>query len=234
MRARRIYRRPGFTLLELTLVLALLVMLSTIIVPRLTGSAASRRLGIAADQVRATWTKARNRAMLTGDTQQFLYRPGTRSFVVVVEPISQDTEMAYQQAVSLLASAATLEEETPFAANTTTEGFQVERLPFDVTFIDAASFGDSESLGANASLTGNTRAASTTYINAQANSASGQSAGIAMLNFYPDGTTSTSTVWLANEDEEVIPIWLRGLTGIANVGEIVVNTTRGGRRGESR
>ena len=55
-----------------------------------------------------------------------------------------------------------------------------------------------------------------------------------MLSFYPDGTTSTSTVWLANEDEEVIPVWLRGLTGIATVGEIVVNTTSGGRQQDSR
>ena len=228
MHARRIYRRPGFTLLELTLVLALVVVLSAIIVPRLTGSAASRRLGSAADQLRATWTKAHNRAMLTGDTQQFLYRPGTRSFVVVAEPISQDTEMRYQQAVSLLASSTTLKGEDQFVVNATTEGFRVERLPFDVTFIDAAS------LGANTSLSGNAAAASTAYINAQANSTPGQSSGIAMLRFHPDGTTSTSTVWLANEDEKVIPVWLRGLTGIATVGEIVVSTTSGGRRKESR
>ena len=228
MHARRIYRRPGFTLLELTLVLALVVVLSAIIMPRLTGSAASHRLGLAAGQVRAIWTKARNRAMLTGDTQQFLYRPGTRSFVVVAEPISQDTEMTYQQAVSLLASSTTLKDEDQFVVNATTEGFRVERLPFDVTFIDAAS------LGNNTSLSGNATAGSTAYINAQANSTPGQSSGNAMLSFQPDGTTSTSTVWLANEDEEVIPVWLRGLTGIATVGEIVVSTTPGGRREESR
>ena len=228
MHALRINRRSGFTLLELTLVLALMVVLSAMIVPRLTSSAGSRRLGFAADQVRATWTKARNRAMLTGDTQQFLYRPGTRSFAVVAEPISQDTEMAYQQAVSALASATTREDEDQFLAGATTDGFRVERLPFDVTFIDAAS------LGANTSLSGNAAAASTAYISAQANSTPGQSFGIAMLSFHPDGTTSTSTVWLANEDDEVIPVWLRGLTGIATVGEIVVSTTPGGRRGESR
>ncbi len=226
MHVRDINRRPGFTLLELTLVLALVVILSAIIMPRMTGSAASRRLGLAADQVRATWTKARNRAMLNGDTQQFLYRPGSRSFVVVAEPTNQVTDMVYQQATSLLASSTTLENENQSTANATTEGFRVERLPFDVTFIDAGSLGGNASLGA--------MAASTTSVTPQISSASGQSSGIAMLSFYPDGTTSTSTVWLANEDEEVIPVWLRGLTGIATVGEIVVNTTSGGRQQDSR
>ena len=227
MQRARIDRRVGFTLLELTLVLALVVILSTIIVPRLTGTAASRRLELAADQVRAIWTKAHNRAMLIGDTQQFLYRPGTRSFVVVTEPFSQDTDMIYQQAVSLLTSAATVEGEDQIVVNAMTAGFRVERLPFDVTFSDAAS------LGANASRSGNTTAASTAYVSPPSSSTPGPSSGIAQLSFYPDGTTSTSVVWLANEDEEAIPVWLRGLTGIATVGEMVANTTADGGRGES-
>ncbi len=55
-----------------------------------------------------------------------------------------------------------------------------------------------------------------------------------MLSFRPDGTTSSSTVWLANEDEEFIPVSLRGLTGVATVGQIIGGTAQGGRRQEAR
>jgi len=40
------------------------------------------------------------------------------------------------------------------------------------------------------------------------------------LLFYPDGTTSTARVVLQNEYERSIEVTLRGLTGVASVGEI--------------
>ena len=38
--------------------------------------------------------------------------------------------------------------------------------------------------------------------------------------FYPDGTTSTAVVVLANEYDRTIEISLRGLTGVATVGKV--------------
>ncbi len=146
-------RRRGLTLLELTLVMSLLVVVFAIVVPRLAGSAAARRLGLGANQIRAVWTKAHNQAMLTGDPQQFLYRPGTRGFLVVAEPIDQQTEMAYQQAVSLLSSS-WLENEDQVGVNPTTEGFHIERLPFDITFVDASVVASNRALMGGMSLGG--------------------------------------------------------------------------------
>jgi hypothetical protein len=55
--------------------------------------------------------------------------------------------------------------------------------------------------------------------------------GVNAVTFYPDGSASTSTVWLTNEDDEAIPISLRGMTGIATVGQPVIGVT--GARGNS-
>jgi hypothetical protein len=39
--------------------------------------------------------------------------------------------------------------------------------------------------------------------------------------FYPDGTTSTAQVMLANGQGRFVKVYLRGLTGVPRVGEIV-------------
>lgn len=39
--------------------------------------------------------------------------------------------------------------------------------------------------------------------------------------FYPDGTTSTAQVLIANENERYLKVELRGLTGVARMGDVI-------------
>jgi prepilin-type N-terminal cleavage/methylation domain-containing protein len=39
--------------------------------------------------------------------------------------------------------------------------------------------------------------------------------------FYPDGTTSTAQVMLSNQTDRFVKVFLRGLTGVPNIGEVV-------------
>ncbi len=72
--------RRGFTLLELTLVLALLVVISAMVWPAFEKPLASERLRRGADKVRAEWTRTRVRAMTTGSPHVFRYQPLTNQF----------------------------------------------------------------------------------------------------------------------------------------------------------
>jgi Tfp pilus assembly protein FimT len=52
----------------------------------------------------------------------------------------------------------------------------------------------------------------------------GQGEGMAPdLFFYPDGTTSTAQVLLANQIDRFVKVGIRGLTGVTEVGEIVAS-----------
>lgn len=67
--------RQGFTLLEVLLVLALAVAVSAVALPALGRPWASQRLRSAADLIRAEWTRARFKAISTGQMVVFRYTP---------------------------------------------------------------------------------------------------------------------------------------------------------------
>ncbi|MEX2120972.1 MAG: prepilin-type N-terminal cleavage/methylation domain-containing protein [Pirellulales bacterium] len=83
--------RRAFTLLETVLVLSLLVILAAMAWPALKGPMSGHRLRRSADQVRAEWARARNRAMLSGEIQAFVYLPGSDRFRVVAYADAQGT-----------------------------------------------------------------------------------------------------------------------------------------------
>jgi prepilin-type N-terminal cleavage/methylation domain-containing protein len=68
-------RRGGFTLLELTLVLAVIVLLAAMAYPSLEAMYAEVRLTAAADQVRAAWADARAKAVEDGLPYRFAVMP---------------------------------------------------------------------------------------------------------------------------------------------------------------
>ncbi len=72
--------RSAFTLIELVLVLAIVVIMVGLSWPILEKPMAYERLRHAADQVMAEWTFARVEAMRTGDHQIFRYEPGTGAY----------------------------------------------------------------------------------------------------------------------------------------------------------
>ena len=73
--------RQAFTLLELLLVLALMVAALAVALPNLRGSFSDQRLQKAAEQIRAEWTRARVRAIKTGQIQVFRHSLYSRNYV---------------------------------------------------------------------------------------------------------------------------------------------------------
>jgi len=73
-------RRPGYTLLELVLVLAIIVLMIGLTWPLLEQPLAYERLRHAADQVLAEWTTARIEAMRTGEHRIFCYEQDSPNY----------------------------------------------------------------------------------------------------------------------------------------------------------
>src|SRR5438105_14721693 len=67
--------RRGFTLLEVTLVMAVIVLLAAMAYPSLEAMYADIRLTAAADQIRAAWADARARAIEDGQPYRFAVLP---------------------------------------------------------------------------------------------------------------------------------------------------------------
>jgi type II secretion system protein H len=72
----------GFTLVELLIVLAILVLMAGFSWPAVGGLLAKSELQSAAKQVRATLAQTRLKAMESGQVWQFRYQPGTRRFEI--------------------------------------------------------------------------------------------------------------------------------------------------------
>ncbi|MFL5328034.1 MAG: prepilin-type N-terminal cleavage/methylation domain-containing protein [Gemmataceae bacterium] len=74
--------RRGFTILEVTLVLTVLLVLAAITVPSLDAMYGESKATAAADMVRARWADARARAVEDGVPYRFAIMPGTGKFRV--------------------------------------------------------------------------------------------------------------------------------------------------------
>lgn len=66
---RRPYHRHGFTLLEISLVLVILVVISALVAPNFQGTLNNERLRKGTESIAASWTQTRATAMQTGETQ---------------------------------------------------------------------------------------------------------------------------------------------------------------------
>jgi prepilin-type N-terminal cleavage/methylation domain-containing protein len=75
-------RRPGVTLIEMLLVVAILIALAAIAYPTLAAMWGDVKVKGAADGVRAAWTEARAHAIEDGRPYRFAVQPGTGKFKV--------------------------------------------------------------------------------------------------------------------------------------------------------
>src|SRR5438270_12733665 len=75
-------RRPGVTLIEMLLVVAILIALAAIAYPTLSAMYGDVKVKAAADEVRAAWTEARAHAIEDGRPYRFAVQPGTAKFRV--------------------------------------------------------------------------------------------------------------------------------------------------------
>jgi prepilin-type N-terminal cleavage/methylation domain-containing protein len=75
-------RRQGFTLLELMLVMAVIVLIAALCFPSLDSLLGAYKAQAAADSVRAAWASARVRAMDEGRAYRFAVVPGSGNYRV--------------------------------------------------------------------------------------------------------------------------------------------------------
>jgi prepilin-type N-terminal cleavage/methylation domain-containing protein len=82
MTRRPAARRPGFTLIEMLLVIAVIIALGAVAYPTLSAMYGDVKIKAAADAVRASWTDARSHAIEDGRAYRFAVQPGTGKFRV--------------------------------------------------------------------------------------------------------------------------------------------------------
>lgn len=70
---RRLSSRPGYTLLEVTLVTALLGVMAALAYPAIDGMSGQHRLTASVDAVRAAWAQGRSRAIEEGRPYRFAF-----------------------------------------------------------------------------------------------------------------------------------------------------------------
>jgi type II secretory pathway pseudopilin PulG len=191
------------TLLEIIMVLAVMVAVAAMSLPALYGPMEDQRLAKTAELIRAQWTKARVKAIRTGQIHVFRYTVAGDTYVI--EPWSGE--------VDSLEAAADIQPANSQGVPLDSSQLDVPALPLGVngsrlpdgmffyageTTVDArsASISDQGGLGTAASDSAST------------------------VVFYPDGTTSDAKLTLTNE-RCFIEIKIRGLTGSIRVSDLL-------------
>lgn len=190
-------RLRGFSLLELLVVLTLLVILLSLAAPSIMAPLRGQRLKNAADTICAEFAKARVEAMESGRVRMFRFQRDTGNYMV--EPWLRANDTLENNLVgegdrvvgnSLITQSA----EAMTRPGTLAEGvvFMGEQVEVDMR----------------------------SYETTDGQSAEGQAGYSRPILFYPDGTTSDAMVVMKSEDGSMTMVKLRGLTGVAKIGEV--------------
>jgi Tfp pilus assembly protein FimT len=179
--------------MEVMLTLCLLAMVAALCWPPMARLLEAQRLGKAADQVRSRWYQARVKAVDCGETYVFQYVPGGSDYRL--QPLSAESSGGGVSDSRANDSAA--ESQTGAASATGT-------LPEGVAFA-AGEVTEGTALSAVASF--------------EARSA-GEPEWSDPILFYCDGTATSAKVTLVDQRGRAVEVALRGLTGVATVGEV--------------
>jgi len=194
----------GFTLLELALVLAILVVIAALAWPALKRPLESERLRRSADRVRTICSAARNRAIVSGQTHVLRCQTGSGQYQVQVYT---GGDAALESSVATSQTAATegfAQVDLGHNAAKNSSGEIVAELPEGIVFQQSQAAIDLRA------------AAIDTTGDLSTESASGGSPVL----FFADGTTSTAEITLADEQGRTVVIELRGLTGVTRAGPL--------------
>lgn len=195
--------RSGVTLIELLVVLAILVVLAAMVSIPIANLMESQALTQGADILRARLAQTRVEAMRTGKIHLLEYAPETNQFGVAVwegevlegETMSPDGLVSGGPRKIYLGGGSLDGGEPSFGAAT-------EYLPDGVHFVGGQTMADERTLGT-----------------AEAAGGASKASGAAPIYFYPDGTTSKSSIVLGNSQGSGLVVTMRGLTGFATVSE---------------
>jgi prepilin-type N-terminal cleavage/methylation domain-containing protein len=204
-------RRPGFTLMEIMLVLAVLVVIAALTLPALDGPMENHRLRVSGDVVRVQWSHARVKAMETGRTYVFKYQPEQQNFKL--EPWYMEDDYLESDVVlgfggGPMAGGAggiqAVDASSPdgIATPTTTE---LGELPEGVTFVGSETELDDRSAFLSATTAGGEE----------------DLLWSSPIFFYPDGTSSTARLLMMNRRSRYVMVSVRGLTGVVLVSDLL-------------
>jgi len=216
-------RRPAFTLLELTLVLALLLIVASLAWPSLERPLSTHRLRVAADTVRGLWASTRVDAMDSGEVLMFRYAPGSNRYRIERQQADDGSSTTTSGGgTSGNASAGSTNGGDPLPA-------RVARLPIQRTLPDGITFASSEVTAADAPGDPTQQLPSTMDATTKSDASWSQP-----ILFYLDGTCSNARLVLKNDRDFSIEISLRGLTGVTTVGDIRGKDEGGRAKGEGK
>ena len=220
IRTRRITAATpqGFTLFELLVVAALVIVIGGLIYPALTSTAETQNLVRSGDTLRTFFARSRNEAMRSGQTLALRYQVGGNQFII--EPWDTgDSSLESSNVVSNFNILGQLEQTSNNDRNVTKRLLQqMQALPDKVVFAAGTQAFDGRELAQN-DPTLNLNAeniatdSATDFIDAMWSQP---------ILFYPDGSTSQSEVRIGTDDLQIfVMVRIRGLTGVAYVTEIM-------------
>jgi prepilin-type N-terminal cleavage/methylation domain-containing protein len=191
-------KRNAFTLIEVLLTLALIMIISALAWMSLRGPMARQRVRAAADAVRAEWVEARVDAMETGHTFAFRYRVHGDHYRLA----AQEEASAAGSSAAAQPSAADKEELGGGALPPPVE----KTLPQGIRFLSAdRAAGDLAAMGE--------------YSETKLAEDSGEWSD--PIYFYADGSTSDARLVLAADRHTAMRLLLRGITGAVTVDDNV-------------
>jgi hypothetical protein len=200
MRSRNICskKRAGYTLFEMVMVQALLVGMVAASWPALRSPMGKSQLVDAAKQLRVALIKARHKAIETGVAQQFRYQPGSTVYEIVAagKAKSSKDELARNNE----------------SADPKAEEEAVHELPSEIQFSETVAKSEKESDSEVPAVTDSRSSAGMPW-------SVGDEEWSSPVVFHPNGRTSNAKIALRGTSNFEIEVSLRGLTGIASIGE---------------
>jgi prepilin-type N-terminal cleavage/methylation domain-containing protein len=200
--------RRAMTLLEVLLVMVVLVIIGSIAIINTRSAFANTRLKKGAEAVRAEFARARIRAIKSGQTQVFRHLLSSDGYVTTPQMSPDDLLESDSRHI---ASSFAVNDESIGGLGITNE---VSRLPEDVYF-----------MGSDVAMDARAESRMSKY--EQTPTAGGSGGGQATAGgwgmpvfFFPDGSTTTARMVLANQQGYSVSIELRGLTGISRIGSL--------------
>ncbi len=191
----------GFTLMELTLVLMILVAMGAFVLPRFADSIERARLNASADKLRLQFDVTRLKAMKSGQVQMFRCTLDTDTFNLQPWITGAESASAGATVVTAGGTLAQVDSNGMLSQVAVQSLGEQKKLEEGITFASCLVASDMRSFSLGQQAGGITQAATMTEV----------------ILFYPDGSSSTAEIIVKNKRGDLRAVRLRGLTGSSRV-----------------